>query len=331
LANPDVVLAIPALVESGALPPEQAPRLLRMARGELVSVRAELRALLYAGVLVATGGIGLLIQQNLQRIGPVAIAAGLGLAAAAALAWVFRVAPPFSWQEVPSPNLALDYVLLLGILLAAADLAYSETAFGLLGVHRSLHLLIVAGLAGLAACRFDSRLVFGLALTSFAAWRGISLALAQGSAVSRFPWNGALRANAIACGLLFAALGFGLARSGRKAHFEPVAVDLGWLLALGGLASGMFESGGAGAPWAASGALWAGVLLLTGGGLAAFAYRTRRFPRFGYGVVAAYAGLTRLLFEGMHDEAPGCLWLGASSIALVAGLIAAHRRMREAA
>lgn len=320
--NPDVALAIPALVESGVLPAAPASRLLRLARGELLSVYAELRALLYAGVLLLTAGAGLLIKQNLDRIGPLAITACLGLGAAAALAWVARVAPPFSWQEVPSPNLAFDYILLLGVLLGAADLAYAEIQFGLLGSHLSWQLLIVAAAAGLAACRFDSRVVFSLSLSSFAAWRGVSLAGA-GAAV----WGAAnaWRWNAIVCGLLFAGLGLALDRLRRKAHFEPVAVHLGCLLALAGIASGMLESGGAGTAWA-------GALLLAGGALGAAAYRGRRFPLLAYGVVAAYAGLTRLVAKlVVADAAAGCLWLVASSIVVIGGLLAVHRRMREEA
>ena len=336
--NPDVAQAIPALRDRGLLPAEEAPRLLRVARGELLSVRAELRALLYAGVLLLTGGVGLLVEQNLERIGPVAIAAALGLGAAAALAWVFRVAPPFSWQEVASPNLAFDYLLLLGILLGAADLAYGEAHFGWLGVHASWHLLILATLAALAAFRFDSRIVFSLALTSLAAWRGVSLghlsplglaghhgaAGAAGDMGWSAPPADALRWNAVGCGVLFAALGLALARSGRKAHFEPVALHLGCLLALSGLAAGIFESSG-------RGLAWTGALLLAGGGLAAAAYRGRRFPLFAYGVVAAYAALTRLLAEGFHDAAAGCLWFAVSSVLMIGGLLAAHRRMKPAA
>ncbi|HYL06666.1 MAG TPA: hypothetical protein VE075_11535 [Thermoanaerobaculia bacterium] len=313
--NPDAVLAIPALVADGVLPAEAAPRLLRVARGELVSVHAELRTLLYAGVLLLTGGVGLMVKENLDRIGPAAIAAVLGLAAAAALAWAARVAPPFSWEEVASPNLAFDYILLLGILLAAADLAYCEAEFGLLGAHRSWHLLIVAGLAGLAAFRFDSRIVFSLSLTSLAAWRGVSLAdagAAGWAATDAWRWN------AVACGILFAGLGIGLARGRRKAHFEPVAVHLGCLLALGGIASGL------GKPE------WGGALLLAGTMLAAIAYRSRRFPLFAYGVVAAYLGLGRLLVEAVHDFAAGCLLIGVSSSLVVAGLLAAQRRMKAA-
>ncbi len=320
--NPDVALAIPELVESGVLPPEPASRLLRLARGELLSVHAELRALLYAGVLLLTAGVGLLVKANLERIGPLAIVAGLGVAALAALAWVLRVAPPFSWQQVPSPNLAFDYILLLGVLLAAADLAYAESQFGLLGVHRSWHLLIVAVGAGLAAFRCDSRIVFSLSLSSVAAWRGVSLAAA--GAAARTP-SAAWQWNAIVCGLLFAGLGLGLDRLHRKAHFEPVAVHLGCLLALGGMAAGIFEDGG-------TGAAWAGALLLAGGALAAAAYRGRRFPLFAYGVVAAYAGLTRLLKEAIvPDVAAGCLWFGISSVLMLGGLLVAHRRLREEA
>src|SRR3954470_7881167 len=324
--NPDVADAIPRLVEAGVLPPDEAPRLLRVARGELLSIHWELRALLYVGVLLVTGGVGLLVKENLDRIGPVAIAAGIGLAAAAALGWVIRVAPPFSWWEipwgeVPSPNLAFDYILLLGVLLAAADLAYVEVKFTPLGANWSWHLLIVAAFAALAAFRFDSRVVFSLALSTFAAWRGVSAA--------RFGtdlwWNGAedaVRWNAIACGALFAVLGFALKRTGRKAHFEPVAVTLGWLLVLGGLASGMGER----VFWWT----WTLGLLLAGWGLAVGSFLTRRFPLFAFGVVAAYAALSRLVLDGIGDTL-GCFWFFLTPIPVIVGLIFAQRRLKEPA
>jgi len=318
--NPDVAKAIPELAASGALPPETAPRLLRVARGELLSVHGELRALLYAGVLMITGGVGLLVKENLDRIGPVVIAVGIGLAAVAALGWVIAKAPPFSWRAVPSPNLAFDYVLLLGVLLAGADLAYVELKFTPLGAHWPWHLLIMALLTGAAACRFDSRVVFSLSLSTFAAWRGVAVAL-LGSGL----WNGsgeAVRWNAIACGALFAGLGLALARTDRKAHFEPVAVNLGWLLVLGGIGSGIFAPGG-------TGLAWAGALLLAGAGLAAGAFHARRFPLFAYGVLAAYVGLSRLVLEPLKLGVSGCFWFSITSLLLILGLLAAQRRMEE--
>lgn len=319
--NPDVANAVPKLVESGILPPEKAPLLLRVARRELVSVHWELRMLLYAGVLLLTGGAGVLVKENLDRIGPVAIAAGIGLAAAAALLWVWRVSPPFSRREVKSPNLAFDYMLLLGVLLAAAGLAYVEVRFTPLGANWTWHLLIVAAFTALAAFRFDSRIVFSLALTTFAAWRGVAVAQIGPGLL----WDRAereVRGNAIACGVLFVVLGFLLKRIDRKAHFEPLATHLGWLLILGGLASGLGEDGA----WI----FYALALLLGGAALAAGAYRFRQFPLFAFGVMAGYVALSRLILElGEIAQLFGCLWFFGSAILLLFGLIVVQRRMRE--
>ena len=315
--NPDVADAVPRLVAAGILPPERAPLFLRVAHRELVSVHWELRALLYAGVLLLTGGVGLLVKENLDRIGPVTLAVALGLAAAAALAWVVRVAPPFTWGEAPSPNLAFDYMLLLAVLLAAADLAYVEVRFTPLGADWSWHLLIVAVFTALAAFRFDSRVVFSLALSTFAAWRGVAVGRFGAVVLGR---EELVRGNAIGCGVLFAALGLVLVRTRRKAHFAPVAVHLGWLLILGGMVSGL-----AGGSWAA----WTGALLLTGTALAAGAFYFRRFPLFAFGVLAGYAALSRLILEIHGAEVLGFFWFFASALLLLLGLIAAQRRMKE--
>jgi hypothetical protein len=317
--SPDVAQAIPELVEAGVLPPAQAPKLLRVARGELLSVHAELRALLSLGVLLITGGVGVLVAQNLDRIGPAAIATGLTLAAIAALAWVEKVAPPFTWDEVKAPHLALDSILILGVLLAGADLAYVEWKFTPLGAQWPWHLLIMALLTGVAAFRYDSRPAFSLALSTFAGWRGISVGMLG---FTLLPETSAVRWNAILCGVLFAGLGLVLKRTRRKPHFEPVAVHLGWLLILGGMASGMFEE---------KEIAWASALLLVGAGLAAGAYRARRFSLFAFGVVAAYAGLSRVTLDVVDAEVLGCFWFSATSILVLAGLIVAQRRLKEEA
>jgi len=77
--NPDVAAAVERLGREGTLTPGQAALFGRVARDELVSVRPELRAVLYGGVLAVMGGVGVLVQQNLDRLGPVAIAVGLWL------------------------------------------------------------------------------------------------------------------------------------------------------------------------------------------------------------------------------------------------------------
>jgi hypothetical protein len=101
--NPDVLVAIDSLQAQGILPADKALHFSRVARRELVSVRQELRLLLYAGVLVTMAGVGLLVKEKLDQIGPVTIAAGLGLAALGSLVWVSRHAPPFSWDSLQLP------------------------------------------------------------------------------------------------------------------------------------------------------------------------------------------------------------------------------------
>src|ERR1700740_2798393 len=115
--NPDVVAAIARLRADNVLSPPQATFFNRVARRHLVSVRLELRLLLYVGVLLLTSGVGVLVVEHQQEIGPLAIAGALGVAAAVCLAWVARHAVPFSWRAVESPNVAFDYILLLGLLL----------------------------------------------------------------------------------------------------------------------------------------------------------------------------------------------------------------------
>lgn len=318
--NPDVARAIPELVASGVLTPEQGAAALRPARGELVSLRGELRALLYLGVLAVTTGVGVLLKQNLDRIGPATIAVSIGAVAAALLFWIERQAPPFSWTQTPSPSFAFDYLLLLAMLLVAADLAYIEAKFTALGPNWSYHLLFVALLYGAAALRYDARTLFSLALSSFAAWRGIAAA-EWGEMWSRSAV--AVRWNAIACGAAFLLLGWTLRRDRRKPHFEPVATWLGWLLVLGALASGGIE--GAGWAW------WAFVLLAAGGGLAVVAVRRRRFGLFALGLLAAYGALSRFVVEISPANEMGCLWFFVSSILLLVALILTAHRFRRTA
>lgn len=322
--NPDVVGAIARLQADGVLSAAQAARFDRVARRRLVSVRLEIRALLYAGVLLLVGGVGALIAQHQREIGPLAIALGVGLAALACLAWVARRATPFSWGAVASPGVAFDYVLLLGLLLAAADLAYVETQFAILGPRWPRHLLFVAALDLLVAYRCDSRTALGLGLTSLAAWRGLVVGLvptALGPGVAAD-----LRASAIGLGLFYLAAAVASVRLERKAHFETVFASAGLLLLLGGLLAGALNDPRA---WT----LWVLATLVVAGVVMGVAVRLGRSLYFALGVLAAYVALVRLLFEpfryGSHaDSLPLLLsaGLGAGMLSLI---FAVHRRMRD--
>jgi len=272
--NPDVVSAVDELVKRGVLDSRAAVTLRRAASGALVSVSDELRVLLWAGVLLITSGVGLLVQQNVDRIGPVVIAIAIGVAAAACLGW--------AWRRAPATGFVFDSVLLLGALLAASDLAFIEVKFTALGAHWPWHLLIVAAAYAALAFRFDSKTLFSLALTSFTAWRGVSIA---GVAT---PWGGVadtdrLLVEALGCGVLFIGFGKVLERVRIKVQFEPVASWLGSLLIVGALTMRLGIDEGR--------AITAAALVGCGAVLAWFAWDERSLGRYALGIGAAAVGV----------------------------------------
>lgn len=312
--NPDVVAAVDALVERGVIDRRGAVTLRRAASGSLVSVRDELRVLLWAGVLLITSGAGLLVRQNVDRIGPLAIAIGIGVAAFACLGW--------AWRRAPSRSFAFDSVLLLGALLAAADLAFIEVKFTPLGAHWPRHFLIVAAAYAWLAFRFDSKTLFSLALTSFAAWRGVSLV---GVAV---PWGGVADSNrlfleALGCGVAFLLLGKVLERVRVRAPFEPVAAWLGWILIVGALAMRLVTDEGLVIPAAA--------LVGCGAVLAWFSWDERSLGRYALGLGAAALGVGAWAAEGIDRIGGGekmmLTVVALLAFALIVLVLRAHRAL----
>ena len=316
--SPETVAAIARLRDERILSDAQAEAFGRVARGDLLSIRAELRLVLYAGVLLLTSGVGLFLKENHDRIGPAAIAAAIAVAAAACLWYAARRSPPFTWGEAPPTHVAADYVLVLSMLLFGADLAYAETQFKVLGPHWSWHLLIVSIVYLVVAYRFDSRAVLTLALTSFAAWRGVSAAVSLYQAEHA---TGRIRGNAIAVGILYVALGIVTARAGRKAHFEPVWLGAGTILVFAGLLSGVFGDGAWG--------IWVLALVVLGAAALWICYRLRRSFEFAIATAAIYLGGLRLLGEVVRGGSGGMFMVALWSGAALVFLIAATRRIRR--
>ena len=317
--NPDVVAGIARLRREGILSSEQATLFSRVARRELVSVRVEIRALLYLGVLLLTSGVGIFVVEHHADIGRWAIAASIAMASTACLAWVIRSAPPFSWGEVESPSVAFDYVLLLGLLLFASDLAYVEAQFTLLGPRWVHHLLVVASVYVVAAYRWDSRVILSLGLSTLAAWRGVSVSVMAHSLGAGDA--GELRVNAVVLGLLYVLAAVLSVQLDRKAHFEGIFGNAGLLLLFGGLVSGILSDQGWGT--------WLVALLVLAAAVMWISSRVGRAVYFAQAVLATYVGLVRLMmapFQGLSTGVPLLLaaLLGVGALVLV---FAAYKRM----
>jgi hypothetical protein len=185
------------LQAEGVIDGDTASRAVAADRRALFSVHGELRLAMYAGVLLVVGGVGMVLARNLDRIGPLAIALGLALAA------LVCAIPAVRARTAGRPlSAAADYLLLLGALLASADLAYVETQFKLLGPLWSWHLLWLAVAHAVLAYTFRSTLVLAASLTSLAGWFGAGGTLGDVVLSYTSPEVGA---RALACAAVIAA------------------------------------------------------------------------------------------------------------------------------
>jgi hypothetical protein len=153
---------------AGEIDDAAASRAIALEQGAVFSVFQELRFALYASVAAITSGIAILLQKNLDRIGPVTLILALGVVAAACYGTAWRTR-----SRGETRSLGGDYLLLLGALILSADVGYAESQFHWLGSHWSWHLLILATLHAATAYVLDSRLVLSVSLATLAGWFGV--------------------------------------------------------------------------------------------------------------------------------------------------------------
>ena len=143
----------------------RADALIARERCEVFSLYPELRIAAWAGAMLLATAAGIVLKNNLDRIGPVALAMLMALAAIACYAWV--------WWRRTRATIADDYVLLLGALLLSGDFAFIEAQFHLLDHAWPRHFLILAVLHGAGAYAYRSRMLLSLSISALAAWMGI--------------------------------------------------------------------------------------------------------------------------------------------------------------
>lgn len=277
-------------------------------RREVFSVHPELRILSWGGALLLATAAGLVLKNNLDRIGPLALAVLMGVAAAACYAFV--------WWRRARPAIVDDYVLLLGALLLSGDVAFIEAQFHLLGRAWHRHFLIVAIAHAVTAYVFRSRLVLSLSITALATWLGVREgALSDGS-------DYAIRAFACAALLLAwrsAHQQFDPRREER--NFAPTFEHFAANLAFAGCIALMFESD--------QRVLGCVLMLLVAAVVTWWGIRVRGELFVLYSFLYAVLALNVLFFEVVDDKAWMFLFVPMSMVVAIAGLLAIHARVRE--
>lgn len=141
--------------------------------GRMISVRWELRTILYLGVLLLTTGLGVLVYKNIDTIGHVAILVFIALLSLAGFFYCTRKKLPFSTKKIQAPNSFFDYILLLACLCFIIFIGYWQYQYHVFGEQYGLLTGITLGMLFFSAYFFDHLGVLSMAITNLAAWVGI--------------------------------------------------------------------------------------------------------------------------------------------------------------
>ena len=220
----------------GLLPPGQAAAIAAADAARPFSLHYELRALLYLGITLLAGGLGVLVYQHLDRIGHGVLIGLVAALMAACFSYAARHRGPFTWGSAPKNSVGADYLLLLGCLLFVVLEGYLQYQYNLFGKRYGLATAVPALVFLPLAYWFDHRGVLALGLTALASWVGLTAAPLSVLTENNF-WTDRLRGAATGLGLVLMAAGFYSEYRGRKAHFAFTYLLLGSNLALAALAT----------------------------------------------------------------------------------------------
>ncbi|MBV8543351.1 MAG: DUF2157 domain-containing protein [Acidobacteria bacterium] len=300
------------LRDGGTLDAETAAVLIARERRDAVSIYPELRLLTWAGVMLITTGVGVYVAKHLDDIGPLAIAVGIGLAAAACYAWAY-------WKRSRTASLVDDYVLLLAALLASADVGYIEHHYHLLGDSWPRHFLFLAILHAVTAYYFQSRFVLSLSVASLAAWLGIE----RRSVDAIFDAPEATAGRAFVCAAIVVAWRV-IDRKLRPAttfssFFDHAAANFAFW---GSLALAAHKE-----------TRLAGCLLtvILAAASMLYARRTRNGTFVIYAWVYGTIAIDIAVLDVIHDPIFNTFYMLISTIAAIVGLFLSHARLRRAA
>ena len=290
------------------LPPTQLAVIAAAEEARPFSLHYELRALLYLGITLLTGGLGILVYQNLDSIGHQAIIATIGVVMAASFAYAARHRRPFTWAEVPKTSVGADYLLLLSCLLLLVLEGYVQYQYTFFGSRYGLVTAIPAVLFIALAYRFDHRGVLSMGLTALASWVGLSVAPLAVLRDNDFFAPG-IRLSAVLLGTGLMAVGLYAELRRRKAHFAFTYLLLGSNLALLALMATLSEAIFDDQYWWGPPA--AGLALALCVGLYWYARRTQSYWFLILAAIYAY-GVACYLFGVLALVAPNVLtfWFG---------------------
>lgn len=228
------------LANSGLVPPEQRRRITDYERLKPFSVHQELRGVLYVGIGLLSAGLGWLLYERYDQIGPNLILAGLSLLCAGCFVMVWQNRPPVSARYAEPRSKLAGPVLLLGCLLFLTIEGYAQYEYQVFGTRYGLVTLLPALLFLALAYRFDHAGVLALGITALVSWVGVTIRPLEFYVKGNFV-DARVTASALTVALLLIVVAQGLARQRLKIHFTFTYMLLAGNLLFVALLAGLFN------------------------------------------------------------------------------------------
>ncbi len=192
----------------------------------LFSLHWELKTLLYLGVLLLSGGLGILVYKNIETIGHRLVLLFIALVSGGCFYYCIRKKNPFSIEKVPASGSFFDYILLLGCLTFITFIGYLQFQYAFFGNAYGLATFIPMVVLFICAYYFDHIGVLSLAITNLAAWVGIAVIPMRILKENAFH-DERLVYTGLVLGLLLLLAGLASERRNFKKHFEFTYTNFG--------------------------------------------------------------------------------------------------------
>lgn len=262
---------------------------------KLISVYHELQIILYLGVLLFTSGIGILIYKNIGQIGHIVSLILMFLSCVLSFIYVYKKASKYSNSRTKSPTPYFDYILLLGSLLFISVLGYLQFLYNFLDNNLELSSLTTSGLFFYLAYRYDNLGILSLAITSFAAFWGLSISPQKWYSNEFFDFEN-FHIIGIILSISFTILALYLNKTEIKKHFTFTYLNFASLIFIFSVLTGVFTSSNS----------WIYLILLAIGSyfMVKFANTEKSFLFLLYTFIFAYIGTTYILYKIIEYSGP---------------------------
>jgi hypothetical protein len=232
--NPEL---INKLSGQGLIGPESREKLLQP---RLFSVHWDVNTLLYLGVLLLSGGLGILVYKNIDTIGHQVILLCIGLTCGLCFVYAYKKKRPFSRHKVLAPNVGWDYIVLLGCLLFITFITYLQAQYNVFGTRYGSATFIPMLVLFFSAYYFDHLGVLGLAITNFAAWMGVAITPYEILTSNDFNTDSRLIYTGVLLGAILITAGYLSERFDFKKHFAFTYDNFGVHIIFIATLAGMF-------------------------------------------------------------------------------------------